>query len=63
MVSVFQIHFLLAVILFSSCATHRHIEKTDKTAATDQLLMKNASINEKYVFTYRGKEFVGYPNV
>lgn len=39
------------------------IEKLEKISAAEQLLEQNENIQEKYSFAYRGKEFVGYPNV
>lgn len=55
-------HWLIAFFICVTplCAA---VEKYDKTVVTDQLLAQNQAIKEKYIFLFRGKEFVGYPNV
>lgn len=55
--------FTLAFLCLSSCTAHRFAEKTDKLIAADALLQKNADIKERYPFSFRGYEFVGFPNV
>ncbi len=54
---------LIGFIFISSCVSHRFLEKSHKIAAADELLKKNAEIKERYQFTFRGHEFVGFPNV
>ncbi len=58
-----KLFFVLSLLLTISCATQRFVEKVDKLSAADQLLQKNSEIKEPYKFTFRQREFAGFPNV
>ena len=54
---------LLAVFSIYSIVLNGAVEKPGKLVVADQLLAQNASIDQKYSFEFRGKRFVGYPNI
>ena len=53
----------IILLLLSSCVSPRFIEKADKIMGADALMQKNSEIKERYTFSFRGLEFVGFPNV
>jgi len=53
--------FGVAVLLFSWCGAAQ--EKSEKIAAADQLMEKNEAIQEEYTFQFKGRSYVGYPDV
>lgn len=55
---------ILMTLLFLVLSTaEAYVEKTEKLQAADHLLAQNNEIEIKYVFSFRGKTFIGYPNV
>lgn len=60
---IFRFSLALVLLLASACKTPHFVEKTEKLSGADQLLAQNAAITQPYQFSFRGKEFVGFPNV
>lgn len=53
----------LSTYVFCSASLEAAVEKIDKIVAADQLLEQNSLIDTKYLFEFRNRSFVGYPNV
>jgi release factor glutamine methyltransferase len=50
-------------IVFCTGFLEAAVEKTDKIVAADELLEQNNQIDTKYLFEFRNRSFIGYPNV
>lgn len=66
--NVFLRSIVAVSVLVFSTQLYAHFDKTPtekcaKTEITDQLLTKNRAFTEVYKFEFRGREFIGYPDV